>query len=74
MELRIIGSIFGARTNIAVRAYSGAIFFLVYFLFSGRKFVSITLALTFLSSEDVLESLQGLVGLKEEKGLTSTVL
>lgn len=47
MELWIIGSIFGARTNIAVHAYLGAIFFLVYFLFSGpgRNYVSITLAL-----------------------------
>ena len=46
MELWVIGSIFEARTNIGVRAYSGALFFfLVYFLFSGRKFVSITLGL-----------------------------
>ena len=40
MELWIIGSIFGARTNIAVHAYLGALFH-----FSGWKFVSITLAL-----------------------------
>jgi hypothetical protein len=48
-DLRIIGSFLEHeyRADGEVRAYLGALFFIVYVVYSGRKIVSITMALRF---------------------------